>query len=147
MKFHYLARGIIRHSGKILLAHQKGASNTFLPGGHIGTDEGAEAALVREIQEEMGKAAIVEGFVGAVEHRWMEQAEENTEINLIFELTVPGLDTSAAPQALEQHLEFEWAEQNELQQRNLQPHPLQRCLLRRDYRPLWASTISDTDPK
>ena len=35
MKFHYLARGIILENEKVLLAHQKGAENTFLPGGHI----------------------------------------------------------------------------------------------------------------
>jgi hypothetical protein len=32
IKFHYLVRGILFADGKILLAHQTGAGNTFLPG-------------------------------------------------------------------------------------------------------------------
>ena len=66
MKFHYLVRGIIIADGKVLLAHQKGADNTYLPGGHIESGEGAEDALIREIEEEIGKIAIVERFIGAV---------------------------------------------------------------------------------
>ena len=55
MVFHYIVRGIIFLNGKVLLAHQKGAANSFLPGGHIGMGEKAEVALIREISEEIGE--------------------------------------------------------------------------------------------
>jgi ADP-ribose pyrophosphatase YjhB (NUDIX family) len=45
MIFHYVARGIVFVNGKVLLAHQKGADNPFLPGGHIEFGERAELAL------------------------------------------------------------------------------------------------------
>ena len=57
MEFHYRVRGIIIVDGKVLLAHQIEASNTFLPGGHIESGEGAQAALVRELYEETGYIA------------------------------------------------------------------------------------------
>ncbi len=42
IKFHYLVRGVIRSGEHFLLAHQIGADNTFLPGGHVGEYERAE---------------------------------------------------------------------------------------------------------
>ena len=51
MRFHYLARGVLFAEGRALLAHQKGAGNTFLPGGHIDPGEPAQSALIREIEE------------------------------------------------------------------------------------------------
>ena len=77
MKFHFLARGIILEKGKVLLAHQKGAENTFLPGGHIEIGEKVELALVREIKEEIGGKAIIKQFIGAVECSWVENNLEN----------------------------------------------------------------------
>jgi len=53
-------------NGKVLLAHQRGTGNTFLPGGHIGKGEKADAALIREMYEEIGETAIVKQFIGAV---------------------------------------------------------------------------------
>ena len=68
--FHYLARGIVMADGRVLVAHQIGADNTFLPGGHINTGEGAEQALAREIEEEIGVRPTVKRFLGAVECAW-----------------------------------------------------------------------------
>lgn len=129
MKFHYLARGIILEQGKVLLAHQKGAGNTFLPGGHIEIGEKAELALVREIEEEIGKKAIIKQFVGAVECSWVENDQGNHEIDLLFEVQIPDLDSSAPPTSQESHLEFIWAKPTDLKSYNLLPEPLIGCLM------------------
>ena len=129
MKFHYLARGIILEKGKVLLAHQKGAGNTFLPGGHIEIGEKAELGLVREIEEEMGKKAIIKQFIGAVECSWFENDQGNHEINLLFEVQVPDLDSSEPPVSQESHLEFIWVKPTELKTHNLLPEPLIACLM------------------
>ena len=142
MRFHYLARGIVWAEGRVLLAHQKGADNTFLPGGHIDAGESAEAALIREIEEEIGMTGCVEGFVGALEARWEEDGEPNHEINLLFAVSIPNLDPANPPASLEPHLEFFWAAPNELETHNLLPSPLIDCLAKWDpERPFWGSAM------
>jgi 8-oxo-dGTP pyrophosphatase MutT (NUDIX family) len=144
MKFHYLVRGIVFANGKVLLAHQLGASNTFLPGGHIESGESAELALIREIKEEIGKTAIVKRFIGAVECVWTENNQDNHEINLIFEAAIPNVGSDTPPQSLEAHLEFIWAEPVELKIHNLQPYPLVECLSDwklGKYYGLWGSSL------
>ncbi len=143
MKFHYLARGIIYRNGKVLLAHQKGTDHTFLPGGHIDMGEPAEAALMREIDEEIGEQAVVKRFIGAVECIWTENGQDNHEINLVFEVDVPALDTSEPPRSRESHLEFVWETPSELESRNLLPATLVECLVNWEggYHGFWGSAV------
>src|SRR5512143_3667665 len=126
MKFHYLARGIIFLSGKVLLAHMKGAENTFLPGGHIELGEKAEKALLREIKEEIWRDANVKRFIGAVECVFCDNGQENHEIDLLFELEIPGLDSDEPPASHERHLEFLWSRLDDLKSLNLLPEPMIR---------------------
>jgi 8-oxo-dGTP diphosphatase len=145
MKFHYLARGIILENGKVLLAHQKGAENTFLPGGHIKIGEKAELALMREIEEEIGKKAIIKQFIGAVECSWFENDQGNHEINLLFEVQIPNLDSSEPPASQESHLEFFWVKPTELKAHNLLPEPLIGCLMNWElgFHGYWGSSFED----
>jgi 8-oxo-dGTP pyrophosphatase MutT (NUDIX family) len=143
MDFHYLVRAIVFGDGKVLLVRKKGAGNTFLPGGHVDSGERAESALAREIEEEIGKQAIVKRFVGAVEHTWVEEGRENHEINLVFEVEVPGLDSSVGPESLEADLEFIWSDPADLESHNLQPYPLIECLKNyaSGYGGFWGTTL------
>jgi len=144
VKFHYLARAIIFCDGKVLLAHMKGAENTFLPGGHIEFGEKAEAGLRREIKEEIGKDAQDRRFIGAVECAYTDNGQENHEIDLLFEVGVPGLDPSEIPNARESHLEFLWSAPEELRAHNLLPEALIECLLnwKQNYKGYWGSSFS-----
>ncbi len=141
MIFHYLVRGVILVNGKVLLAHQIGANNTFLPGGHIELGERAESALVREISEEIGKQATAKQFIGAVEWLWTDNNQTNHEINLIFEAVVAGLDSNEPPLSQEAHLEFIWSKPAELRANNLKPDPMIECLTtwEKGHRGYWES--------
>jgi len=143
-RFHYLARGVIFVDGKVLLAHQIKADNTFLPGGHIEHGENAKTALIREIEEELGMTPLVGRFIGAVEHAWVD-AFDNHEINLLFEVVITGLDASVAPQSQEGHLEFIWSRPEDLEFHNLLPKPMIKCLklLANTDTAYWGSSIGE----
>jgi len=128
MAFLHSSRGILFAGGKVLLAHQKGSGNAFLPGGHIGPGEPAELALIREIKEEIGITATVKRFVVAVEASWSENGEPQHEINLLFEVSIPDLDSTIPPASKESHLTFLWALPEELEACNLLPSLLVSCL-------------------
>jgi len=145
IQFHYLVRGVIFADDKLLLAHQIGASNTFLPGGHVGSGERADVALVREIYEEIGMKAVVKRFVGVVEHVYPEDRLDNHEINLIFEAQIPELDSSKPLKSLEGHLEFLWADPSTLEKHNLLPYPMIECIANwsDDRNGYWGSTLRE----
>ncbi|MEK7413480.1 MAG: NUDIX domain-containing protein [Planctomycetota bacterium] len=144
-KFHNLVRGLAISDGHILVAHAKGAANTFLPGGHIEVGEGAQSALAREIKEEIGYDSRVGKFLGCVEHLWEEGGWKHFEINHIFQLQVSGLDFRTQPKSLESHLELFWLPISDLKKRNLQPHPLIDMITKQDVSTInawWDSNCS-----
>jgi 8-oxo-dGTP diphosphatase len=66
-----VASAIIFEQGRLAVVHvrREGDNRFFLPGGGIDEGETAEQALLREIVEECGRAAVVEGKLGeAVQH-------------------------------------------------------------------------------
>ena len=119
-----LARGVCAVQGQVLLCQSKGATNTYLPGGHVEFREPARAALEREIVEELGLRAKAGKFLGCVEHVFRQKGEWHTEINLVFELRIPGLKPGAPPPAQEEWIEFRWAPLAKLRQAKLEPAAL-----------------------
>lgn len=116
-----IARAAITAERHLLLARKKGAVHTFLPGGHVEFGEPAEAALARELQEELGIAVEIGRFLGAVEHAWDDAQGPNHELNLVFEVTWTGLDKPAPVRSAEPHLEFVWQPTDQLAAGDLQP--------------------------
>ncbi|WP_413699078.1 NUDIX domain-containing protein [Psychromonas sp. KJ10-10] len=129
--------------GKVLVAKAKGASNTFLPGGHIEFGEKAEDALRREIFEEMGLVIDSTTFLGAIEHKFEDAEHLNLEIALVFRASISDLDPKDKPISLESHLEFFWLKPDELVRANLKPAPLIELISCLDEKSgaFWGSTI------
>ena len=139
-----IARGVCVRRGRLLLCHSKGAPNTYLPGGHVEFDEAARESLAREIREEMGLKARVGRFLGVVEHTYRRKGKPQCEINLVFEVAIPGLSVAARPPSQEDYIEFLWAPMKDLAASALEPWPLRSLLPRWMKAPLgpagWGST-------
>lgn len=149
MEIELLARAVIEIGGKFLIAHTKGASNVFLPGGHIEPGEGMRRTLVRELREELGIQIEVGEYLGAVEHSWTSGGATTHEINHVFTASAPTISIDSAPGSLEDQVEFMWLSPKELRDHNLQPAPLQELLTIWTGEPphtWWASTILARNP-
>ena len=130
-----IARGVWIRDGKVLLCRGKGLSSTYLPGGHIEFGETGREALVREIKEEMGLDATADEFLGVVENSFLQHGKKHCEINLVYEMTLEGLEASASLQSQEDWIGFEWADVDKLDEANLLPESM---------RPLVAPAANQT---
>jgi len=126
-----MARGVCLVKGQLLLCHSRGAENTYLPGGHVEFREPARTALEREIAEELGCRGKAGRFLGCVEHAFRQKGEWHAEINLVFELHIPGLSPDAPPPACEKGIDFLWAPLAKLRAAQVEPVVLIQQL------PLW----------
>ena len=115
-----IARALIQRDDKILLAHQIGEPNTFLPGGHVDYGEYTDTALRRELKEELGVDAEISDFMGTLEYMFTEENEKHHhEINFIYKATI-----NEPAQSQESHLEFQWCPVDELTEKMLLPDSL-----------------------
>jgi 8-oxo-dGTP diphosphatase len=120
-----IARTVIRRNGHLLLARQRTKSWSFLPGWHVDPGERVEIALVREIGEELGTDAKIAGFVGVVEHGYIEDDVTHHELNLVFEVAI----TDAESVNQEDHLEFHWLPLDQLADTDVRSGALKNALL------------------
>ncbi len=119
-----IARGVCVVDGHVLLCHGRKSALTYLPGGHVEFRETARQALVREIREELGREAEAGRFLGCCEHAFVQKGEPHAEINLVFELRIPGLAPGAAVAAAEEWIGFRWQPLERLGEAALEPAPL-----------------------
>jgi 8-oxo-dGTP diphosphatase len=121
-----IGRAVIRRDDRLLVAREVGSPWCFLPGGHVEAGEPVETALIREIAEELGSGAWIDGFAGVVEHGYVTQdGTAHHEINLLFHVGI----TDREPASRESHLEFGWLSLTLLTGTDLRPAPLKEALL------------------
>jgi 8-oxo-dGTP pyrophosphatase MutT (NUDIX family) len=148
LEIELLVRAVIEDHGRFLIAHTKGASNTYLPGGHVEAGESLKHALVRELKEELGIEVEVVRYLGAIEHSWEDAADDNHEIGHFFQVTSSGTSADQSPRSLEEHIEFTWLSPSDFAEYNLQPAPLRQLIANLSSQPqtIWyASTIDSSE--
>ena len=122
-----IARALIKRDDKILLAQKIGEPNTFLPGGHVDYGEYTDAALRRELKEELGVDAEIREFMGIQEYQFIEEnGREHHEINFIYRA-----ETCEPIQSKESHLEFLWCPVDKIKEKTLLPDALPELI--KDY--------------
>jgi 8-oxo-dGTP pyrophosphatase MutT (NUDIX family) len=151
IEIHVLARAVIIKEGHILLAYDSrdtpyhyyelNVPFYYLPGGHIEFKESAPQAVLREIEEETGYRAQYEGFLGVLEHSWHFPGDEvcchTHEVNLIFKVHLPDIDTQINIVQIEEHVAFKWVPLKAIEKVDLRPAPLKRLL------PKWLEHTHD----
>ena len=123
-----IGRAVCISNGNLLLCHSKGVPHTYLPGGHVEFEERAADSLARELSEELGLKGKVGRFLGAVEHAYSRAGERCCEINLVFSVSLAGLNAPAAPKSMEDYIEFQWVRMADLAKCNLEPYPLRSVI-------------------
>jgi 8-oxo-dGTP diphosphatase len=139
-----IARGVCVKRGFLLLCHGLGAANTYLPGGHVEFGEPAGRALQREIKEEAGLDARIGRFLGVVENAFTQKGEPRSEVNLVFEMRVPGIQPPHPPASCEPDIEFLWVPLRQLRRSAIEPSILRSILpkwLRDRSASRWASSM------
>jgi 8-oxo-dGTP diphosphatase len=85
------AIGVVVVDGEVLLVRQSYRRGWGVPGGLLGRGEAAEAAVVRELWEEVGLAVVVEGPPGVVIE------PRSRRVDVCYRCTpTPGCDPSSA---------------------------------------------------
>lgn len=140
-----VVRGVILVDGYVLIARCKGATNTFLPGGHVEFGESLSTALARELLEEVGLCIQVSVYLGAVEHQWVEKDRQRHQINHVFAALLPNVNGLLPLESREDHLEFVWVSPFDLPKHNLLPSPLIELVthfIDGDRSAFWKSTFA-----
>ena len=108
-----------------MVARSVGASWWFLPGGHVEPGEHVEAALLRELAEELGTDARIDRLLAVVENSYRGEDGAHHELNHVFEATL----AEAEPESRESHLEFHWLTRDELAAADIRPDSIRQLLL------------------
>lgn len=82
--FNYCARAIIKQDEKILLICVNDAPYYHLPGGHVEVGESSEAAVIREIQEEVGIEVALQKLVLMNEQFYNKNGIDNHSLVLYY---------------------------------------------------------------
>ena len=124
-----IARGVALKNNKLLLCFNRKSGVAYLPGGHIDFGECGRAALEREILEEIGCESHAGKFLGCCEHFFVQNQQQHAEVNLIYQLDLPTLNSECEVPALEDWIGFIWQPVDQLDAVNFQPAALQSQLL------------------
>lgn len=120
-RFNYRVAAIIERDKKFLMCNEPEDNFFFLPGGRVKLGETAQAALLRELYEELDIAhADISGMPFFVENFFDFAGETYHEIGLFFKIDGKGLALPADGATADGRL-FIWRDAIEISQIDLRP--------------------------
>lgn len=136
-----VVRGLLIRDDKVLLVNVIGHPHFFVPGGRLEEGETVEAALRREIKEELGVDCRVDKYLGSIEHSFEKNGNQFYELNFVFMIVVDGLNVGAV-KSNEDHLKFKWFSFEELGSLDVKPESVKELIKNYDsINSFWDSTI------
>lgn len=131
------ARAIIRKDDDVLVCRLEGKKNYFFPGGGVEFKEGIEAALRRELQEELGVRTLSATFIGGMENLFDNDGQPYHELNLVFSATI---DDHSAESKEVGHIAFTWMPISQLISENVLPKQLVSAVVQwmKDGKTFWV---------
>ena len=121
-----IARGVLTRGDRVLLCRSLLRGYVYLPGGHVEFGEPARAALVREVEEELGVSLKAGEFLGLLEHAFRDAGGAHAELNILFRLH----GEVGTLRSREPEIAFFWAPLSELGSLPLLPQALVSLLPR-----------------
>jgi 8-oxo-dGTP pyrophosphatase MutT (NUDIX family) len=88
-RFRLRAAGVAIRHGRVLLNHWEGFRSLALPGGGVEQGESSDAALVREMKEELGVDARLGRLLWVVQSLFVLKGERFHEIGFYWEMRLP----------------------------------------------------------
>jgi ADP-ribose pyrophosphatase YjhB (NUDIX family) len=135
-RFIYRVAAVIIEDGCVLVNRLEGMDFWFLPGGQIGIDETSEAALVRELAEELGVATEVGRLLWVIEN-FFGIGPRVHEVGLYYVAQLPGLGKVWHGSGIHRTLdaegtqnEFQWWDVERLSALRLMPAFLRQAVRR-----------------
>jgi 8-oxo-dGTP diphosphatase len=117
-----ISRALILKNDRLLLVRQVGHDYTFLPGGHIEFGEKAESAMIREIFEELGINGRCGKFITVIENFFSDAKGVKCHEIAYYFLFHPDKKLKESDfVSLEPHIEFIWADVDDIDDFNLKP--------------------------
>lgn len=137
------ARAVIRNGDNVLVEWLASKNFAFLPGGTVEANEKLDAALQRELAEELdGAEFTISRYLGEIGHRWKTASGIDSCLNHFFEVAAFG---SEKLQAKEMGREIRWLPVTTSGLALLKP-PILRDLLLKDLGSLpWKVVDSEVD--
>lgn len=109
---HIISRALYIDQGHILLCKIDGRDHNiyhFLPGGHVELGESAQAALIRELKEEIGHEFKVDRFLGVLENKFdRPNGAFQHEYTFHYLVSCPTLKYGQEIAQLESHIKPIW---------------------------------------
>ncbi len=125
--------GIIEHENKILLHKETDKNYYALIGGRIQTGESSEHAIIREMEEEIGKKVEVKNYIATIENFFEANDKKYQEILFVYKMEFTNENDKLITKTIKNiegndNLNYEWIDINKIDEYDIKPKIIKEIL-------------------